>query len=338
MNYLPTKLREIMHPRQRFWKLSASGKNWGTTYLLRVIDANVKNGKFSVGWYKALGRKDLKCFETKKCDVQNFYRIISKKLRDWAAGKILTLFYFGVKPKDLVFLYGKPSYSIAAIGQVKKGYYFDIKQMKKIYHPGPRFPYFIDVDWFCDMRDDPIDARRVLENCGLNLQPTVVQLDTPGIYNKILKLAKKKNPTVNFSKYIKISKASALPIEKESPNVTKKILAHIRTKDSEVREGKRELREYIWRSRNRSLIERKKSASNYNCEVCGFNFAKKYGTIGREFIIAHHTKPLAEAERVIHTRLSDIVLLCSNCHNMAHKRRPRPYAVKELRRVLKKVA
>ena len=59
-----------------------------------------------------------------------------------------------------------------------------------------------------------------------------------------------------------------------------------------------------------------------NCMVCGFNFLKMYGDIGRDYIEAHHIKPLSSlpGETEIDVK-KDIVVLCSNCHKMIHRRR-----------------
>lgn len=65
-------------------------------------------------------------------------------------------------------------------------------------------------------------------------------------------------------------------------------------------------------------------ASNHGkcpCEVCGFDFQEKYGSIGEGFIEAHHKVPLsklAEGEQR-DTISSDFLMLCANCHRMAHK-------------------
>jgi hypothetical protein len=58
------------------------------------------------------------------------------------------------------------------------------------------------------------------------------------------------------------------------------------------------------------------------CEGCGFSFLQKYGDIGAGFIEAHHTVPLKslKGERV--ASISDIALLCANCHRMVHQSDP----------------
>jgi hypothetical protein len=58
------------------------------------------------------------------------------------------------------------------------------------------------------------------------------------------------------------------------------------------------------------------------CEVpkCGFDFAERYGALGVGYAHVHHTIPLSQAPkegRII--PLSELVIVCANCHAMIHK-------------------
>ena len=70
---------------------------------------------------------------------------------------------------------------------------------------------------------------------------------------------------------------------------------------------------------------RKKKASVRNagkslaCEACGFDFEKAYGERGLDYIEVHHTKPVHTLTPGTVPKLSDLALLCSNCHRMAHR-------------------
>ena len=55
------------------------------------------------------------------------------------------------------------------------------------------------------------------------------------------------------------------------------------------------------------------------CEACGFDLKQHYGSIGEGFIEAHHVVPLSQLRLQQRTRLSDIALVCSNCHRMLHR-------------------
>lgn len=58
------------------------------------------------------------------------------------------------------------------------------------------------------------------------------------------------------------------------------------------------------------------------CEVCGFDFLSKYGSMGEGFIEAHHIKPVSTLDGVTTTKLADLSLVCSNCHRMLHRGKP----------------
>ena len=57
------------------------------------------------------------------------------------------------------------------------------------------------------------------------------------------------------------------------------------------------------------------------CEVpgCGFDFFETYGEVGFEFAHVHHLKPLASRETPTATKLSDLAIVCANCHSMIHR-------------------
>jgi hypothetical protein len=72
------------------------------------------------------------------------------------------------------------------------------------------------------------------------------------------------------------------------------------------------------------------------CQVCDFDFAARYGAVGRDFIHVHHLTPLSAigAEyRVDPVR--DLCPVCPNCHAMIHRRIP-PLSLEELRGLLRR--
>jgi hypothetical protein len=85
----------------------------------------------------------------------------------------------------------------------------------------------------------------------------------------------------------------------------------------------------LHRKRERSALLTKqakllaiKKIGMLSCKVCGFNFHKTYGNIGEGFIEAHHIISVCQLKENSVTRIEDIVLVCSNCHRMLHRRRP----------------
>ncbi|MGI4807737.1 MAG: HNH endonuclease [Janthinobacterium lividum] len=79
--------------------------------------------------------------------------------------------------------------------------------------------------------------------------------------------------------------------------------------------------------RSTALAKTKKSralsqAGRLACEVCNFDFSKRYGPRGHGFIECHHTRPVSElGDRGI-TRIEDLALICANCHRMIHAQKP----------------
>ena len=58
------------------------------------------------------------------------------------------------------------------------------------------------------------------------------------------------------------------------------------------------------------------------CEVCGFDFERIYGRLGRGFCEVHHKVPLAEVGTEVITKMEDLAILCANCHRMVHRTNP----------------
>ncbi len=68
------------------------------------------------------------------------------------------------------------------------------------------------------------------------------------------------------------------------------------------------------------------------CMCCGFSFKSKYGLVADGFIEVHHTKPISLLGGLTSVDpTTDLVVLCSNCHSIVHRRRPIPFSLKELR-------
>lgn len=93
----------------------------------------------------------------------------------------------------------------------------------------------------------------------------------------------------------------------------------------EAEEGKLLTRVHTTRERNAALTLKKKNHFKQTngrlfCEVCGFDFENKYGQHGVDFIECHHTRPVSQYMPGEKTHINDLVLLCSNCHRMIHRR------------------
>jgi len=105
--------------------------------------------------------------------------------------------------------------------------------------------------------------------------------------------------------------------------------------DFQVREGERAKRETTFLTRNKGVVDAAKKAFNGNCEGCGDNLEAKYGSLARGFVEAHHKYPLAGADDVgVTTKVSDLALLCANCHRMVHRKSP-CLTIEELQSILR---
>ncbi len=81
---------------------------------------------------------------------------------------------------------------------------------------------------------------------------------------------------------------------------------------------------HLYRERNNTLAKKKKQQAmaqfgKLACELCGFDFAEKYGKVGQGFIECHHITPLHLITKEAKTTLNDLMLVCANCHRMLHR-------------------
>lgn len=86
----------------------------------------------------------------------------------------------------------------------------------------------------------------------------------------------------------------------------------------------------------RNLNARKDCINFYGftCQVCEFDFEKKYGELGKNFIHVHHKLDIAEiGEEYQIDPIKDLIPVCPNCHSMLHKRKP-AYSIEELKEII----
>lgn len=85
------------------------------------------------------------------------------------------------------------------------------------------------------------------------------------------------------------------------------------------------------RERDPKLREDALAIHGLDCMACGFNFGRAYGALGEGFIEVHHVVPIAEAGKTITDPATDLVVLCSNCHRMVHRKRSVCLSLDELK-------
>lgn len=99
--------------------------------------------------------------------------------------------------------------------------------------------------------------------------------------------------------------------------------------DEEGQEGRILTALHKRRERSKRLVHIKKRQAfvkfgKLECEACGFDFESKYGLIGKNVIECHHEIPISSMQEGAKTKLSDLRLVCSNCHRIIHRSKPWP--------------
>ncbi|QIX62740.1 restriction endonuclease [Hymenobacter sp. BT18] len=75
------------------------------------------------------------------------------------------------------------------------------------------------------------------------------------------------------------------------------------------------------------------------CKGCGFDFEKVYGEHGRGYIHVHHLNPIASTGGMLAVNpLTDMTVLCANCHSMVHRYPKKMLSLPELRALILRTA
>ncbi|MEF9961711.1 MAG: HNH endonuclease [Erysipelotrichaceae bacterium] len=87
----------------------------------------------------------------------------------------------------------------------------------------------------------------------------------------------------------------------------------------------------------RSSIARQKciDINGCFCHICGIDFQKVYGEIGKDFIHVHHKIPLNRINNEYKVDpINDLIPVCPNCHAMLHRKiNNKYYSVDELKNI-----
>jgi hypothetical protein len=93
------------------------------------------------------------------------------------------------------------------------------------------------------------------------------------------------------------------------------------------KEGKILVRLHSYRERDRKFVKEakanfKKLHGKLFCECCGYEPVKMYGERGEDRIDAHHRTPVEELLPDSITKIEDLAMVCPNCHDIIHAKRP----------------
>jgi predicted restriction endonuclease len=205
-----------------------------------------------------------------------------------------------------------------ATSLIKRGTCFVAYQINKELRFAPsRFIGYEDntLDIHLKSKKDGTMTNKAIESI-LNEKPTSNEQLEKMYIDYCLSLGIKPNTTGNFGSPRKFWKLSIDSDFESNSNLS-----------GEFPEGNLVERAHKYRERNSKVIQlAKQNFKNQNghlyCQICGFDFEKAYGKIGKDFIEAHHTIPVSEISPTQKTRVEDIAILCSNCHRIVHRKRP----------------
>lgn len=102
-------------------------------------------------------------------------------------------------------------------------------------------------------------------------------------------------------------------------------------------EGKKGITQTPQRTASRKAREKCIRRKGCYCNVCGFDFEKEYGALGKGYIEVHHITPIGVLSTAKDYKGTDpekdLIPLCPNCHSMIHKQNPpyHPDTIKEMR-------
>lgn len=105
--------------------------------------------------------------------------------------------------------------------------------------------------------------------------------------------------------------------------VTEPTVAEVEASEMVASEGTLLLAQHVVRDRDPRLrTEKLKDLARRGlrpaCEVCSFDFGRTYGPLGEGYIEVHHRLPLHASGPTL-SKISDLALLCANCHRMIHR-------------------
>ena len=101
-------------------------------------------------------------------------------------------------------------------------------------------------------------------------------------------------------------------------------------------EGGKRVLVSVGRERDSTLRKNALAIHGYNCMACGFNYEEYYGEIGKGFIEVHHVVPLASVGETETNPETDLVVLCANCHRMAHRRKGVCLSIQEIKKYIRR--
>jgi 5-methylcytosine-specific restriction protein A len=100
-------------------------------------------------------------------------------------------------------------------------------------------------------------------------------------------------------------------------------------------EGRKVSRHINHYERNPKLKAKAILLHGTKCMACSFDFGKVYGERGEGFIEVHHINPVStlKSETQVNPK-DDLIVLCSNCHRIVHRKRDKVLSLSELKEII----
>lgn len=70
------------------------------------------------------------------------------------------------------------------------------------------------------------------------------------------------------------------------------------------------------------------------CAGCLLNVGKKYGGLGKHFLVVNHKNQLKDTDQPRETKLSELIVVCANGQMMVHSNRNKALSLKQLKNLL----
>lgn len=101
-------------------------------------------------------------------------------------------------------------------------------------------------------------------------------------------------------------------------------------------ENRKSVQRHLQRERRSHLATLRKQKDNYICQICRFDYAQKYGSLGEDFAEAHHIIPLGKNEKQRNTSVEDLITVCADCHRMLHRMNGEASDISKLKKIVNK--
>ena len=85
------------------------------------------------------------------------------------------------------------------------------------------------------------------------------------------------------------------------------------------------------KSRNPGLRAAALARAKGRCECCGIRYSNRANGLGKSCLVVHHKKQLKDTDQPVETRLSDLAVVCANCHMMIHSNPAKALTISQLR-------